>query len=72
MAAIKMDELLVSWLGSDEVYENVMELIESYRRAEAARHKDTVVEQLKEQQQQQGRLEKDESEDQDSQNSLGY
>lgn len=49
MAAIKMDELLVSWLGSDEVYENVMELIETYRRAEAARHKDTMVEQLKEQ-----------------------
>mmetsp|Transcript_10862 Transcript_10862/g.30039 ORF Transcript_10862/g.30039 Transcript_10862/m.30039 type:complete len:697 (+) Transcript_10862:92-2182(+) len=30
MSAIKMDELLVSWLGSDDVYENVMELIENY------------------------------------------
>lgn len=26
-----MDELLVSWLGSDEVYENVLNLIEKYR-----------------------------------------
>lgn len=63
MAAIKMDELLVSWLGSDEVYENVMELIEKYRRAEAARHKDTVVEQLNEQN------ESDEKEDKDEQDS---
>lgn len=30
-APIKMDELLVSWLGSDEVYENVLTLIEKYR-----------------------------------------
>ena len=30
-APIKMDELLVSWLGSDEVYENVLDLIEKYR-----------------------------------------
>ena len=30
-APIKMDELLVSWLGSDEVYENVLSLIEKYR-----------------------------------------
>lgn len=30
-AAIKMDELLVLWLGSDTVYENVQKLIESYR-----------------------------------------
>ena len=30
-APIKMDELLVSWLGSDDVYENVMNLIEKYR-----------------------------------------
>ena len=30
-APIKMDELLVSWLGSDEVYENVSSLIEKYR-----------------------------------------
>jgi hypothetical protein len=30
-APIKMDELLVSWLGSDEVYENVLNLIEKYR-----------------------------------------
>ena len=26
-----MDELLVTWLGSDEVYENVLDLIEKYR-----------------------------------------
>lgn len=30
-AAIKMDELLTNWLGSDEVYENVLNLIEKYR-----------------------------------------
>jgi EF-hand domain len=30
-APIKMDELLVSWLGSDEVFENVLKLIEKYR-----------------------------------------
>jgi hypothetical protein len=30
-AAIKMDELLVTWLSSDNVYENVLSLIESYR-----------------------------------------
>lgn len=36
-AAIKMDELLVSWLGSDTVYENVLSLIETYRAAEAAK-----------------------------------
>lgn len=30
-AAIKMDELLVTWLSSDNVYENVLNLIESYR-----------------------------------------
>jgi EF-hand domain len=30
-APIKMDELLVTWLGSDEVYENVLNLIEKYR-----------------------------------------
>ena len=29
-APIKMDELLVSWLGSDDVYENVLKLIEKY------------------------------------------
>jgi serine/threonine-protein phosphatase 2A regulatory subunit B'' len=50
-AAIKMDELLVSWLGSDAVYENVLELIENYRAAEANRHYDeNAVEQLKAQQ----------------------
>lgn len=32
MSAIKMDELLVSWLGNDTVYESVMELIENYQR----------------------------------------
>jgi serine/threonine-protein phosphatase 2A regulatory subunit B'' len=47
-AAIKMDELLVSWLGSDSVYENIMQLIENYRVAEAARHYDeSVAQQLK-------------------------
>ncbi len=30
-AAIKMDELLVTWLSSDNVYENVEQLIERYR-----------------------------------------
>lgn len=30
-AAIKMDELLVTWLSSDNVYENVQQLIERYR-----------------------------------------
>lgn len=30
-AAIKMDELLVSWLGSDTVFENVQKLMDSYR-----------------------------------------
>lgn len=30
-AAIKMDELLVSWLGSDTVYENVQQLMETYQ-----------------------------------------
>jgi len=32
-AAIKMDELLVSWLGNDTVYEDVRKLVESYRAA---------------------------------------
>ena len=31
-AAIKMDELLVSWIGSDSVYENVLELMEQYSK----------------------------------------
>mmetsp|Transcript_10189 Transcript_10189/g.14411 ORF Transcript_10189/g.14411 Transcript_10189/m.14411 type:complete len:716 (-) Transcript_10189:173-2320(-) len=40
-AEIKMDELLVSWLGNDTVYENVMSLIESYKKAaEAAKQKE--------------------------------
>jgi hypothetical protein len=30
-AAIKMDELLVTWLSSDAVYENVLNMIETYR-----------------------------------------
>lgn len=30
-AAIKMDELLVSWLSSEEVYERVLDWIENYR-----------------------------------------
>jgi hypothetical protein len=30
-APVKMDELLVTWLGSDDVYENVLNLIEKYR-----------------------------------------
>ena len=37
-AAIKTDELLIQWLSSDSVYENVQTLIESYRAAEAAKH----------------------------------
>jgi hypothetical protein len=36
-APIKMDELLVSWLGSDEVYENVSSLIEKYREQQRQR-----------------------------------
>lgn len=32
-AAIKMDELLVAWLGNDTVYEDVCKLVESYRAA---------------------------------------
>jgi serine/threonine-protein phosphatase 2A regulatory subunit B'' len=36
-AARKMDELLVSWLGNDSVYDNVLQLIENYRAAEASR-----------------------------------
>eukprot|EP00547_Thalassionema_nitzschioides_P017135 CAMPEP_0194237234 /NCGR_PEP_ID=MMETSP0158-20130606/4279_1 /TAXON_ID=33649 /ORGANISM="Thalassionema nitzschioides, Strain L26-B" /LENGTH=523 /DNA_ID=CAMNT_0038971193 /DNA_START=48 /DNA_END=1619 /DNA_ORIENTATION=- len=32
-AAIKMDELLVAWLGNDTVYEDVRKLVESYRAA---------------------------------------
>lgn len=35
-ASIKMDELLVSWLGNDAVYENVMGLIEKKKREGAA------------------------------------
>jgi len=42
-AAIKMDELLVSWLGNDTVYENVTSLIESYRAAEAAKQKENEL-----------------------------
>ena len=30
-ASLKMDELLVSWLGSDDVYDNVLSLVEKYR-----------------------------------------
>jgi EF-hand domain len=30
-AAIKMDELLVSWLGNDTVWEEVLSLVEKYR-----------------------------------------
>ena len=56
-------------MGSDEVYENVMELIETYRRAEAARHKDTVVEQLKEQLEEAAKKDDLSPEDQDSQSS---
>ncbi len=43
-AAIKMDELLVSWLGSDTVYENVQQLMETYRAAEAPSLKDQHLE----------------------------
>jgi hypothetical protein len=34
-ASIKMDELLVTWLSSDNVYENVLNLIETFRQEEA-------------------------------------
>ena len=40
MSAIKMDELLVSWLGSDDVYENVLDLIENYRATHEDEKKD--------------------------------
>lgn len=33
-ASIKMDELLVTWLSSDNVYENVLNLVESFRQEE--------------------------------------
>jgi len=33
-SARKMDELLVSWLGSDAVYESILDLIENYKKAE--------------------------------------
>jgi hypothetical protein len=44
-ASIKMDELLVTWLGSDEVYENVLNLIEKYRvqRQQQQNHKDNNI-----------------------------
>ena len=32
-AAIKMDELLVNWLGSDNVHEKVLNLVETHRKA---------------------------------------
>ncbi len=35
-ASIKMDELLVQWLGSDTVYENVLNLVETLRKEETA------------------------------------
>ena len=34
-ASIKMDELLVQWLGSDTVYENVLNLVETLRKEES-------------------------------------
>lgn len=34
-ASIKMDELLVTWLSSDNVYENVLNLIETFRQEES-------------------------------------
>jgi len=33
-----MDELLVSWLGSDDVYENVLNLVEKYDEEGKATH----------------------------------
>ena len=35
-AVIKMDELLVSWLARDDVYESVMEWIDNYSAAKTA------------------------------------
>lgn len=43
-AAIKMDELLVNWLGSDEVYHNVLEWIEHCKNKE---QHSNVVSQIK-------------------------
>ena len=31
LSSIKMDELLISWLGSDAIYENVMRIIEQQK-----------------------------------------
>ena len=42
-APIKMDELLVSWLGSDEVYENVLSLIDNYRAAQQKQNDKQLV-----------------------------
>jgi EF-hand domain len=41
-AARKMDELLVSWLGSDAVYESILELIETFREAQEQQHQQNV------------------------------
>lgn len=54
-AAIKMDELLVSWLGSDSMYEDVMNLIEE--------HKLAAQKQQQQQQQQSQHLEAEEDGD---------
>ncbi len=37
-SAVKMDELLVSWLTSDDVYEQVLQWIERYHAQEEANH----------------------------------
>lgn len=52
-APIKVDELLVSfWLGSDEVYENVLNLIEKYRM-QRQQQQEQELQQLQQQQQSQ-------------------
>ena len=33
LSSIKMDELLISWLGSDAIYENVMRIIEQQKES---------------------------------------
>lgn len=43
-AAIKMEELLVSWLGNDDVFENVCSLIETYKAKAIAEQDDNIKE----------------------------
>ena len=66
-APIKMDELLVSWLGSDDVYENVLNLIEKYRvqrKQQQAQELMTPPESPKQQQSQQQQQQQKQQENQ--------